>query len=162
MGKQAKKKVKSDSQSENQRRHNKATRGINTNKKPVLFDRRYRKVEEDGKEIIEYQDITVSPYTQWDPFDRKRNGEYAEPPFDLLRRDWRRDFIHYHAEHDHVIDSNGIPRKVRIGNITLPNGRYLHRIYYGESVKNPEGVILEVESSKKLIFKKKKRRKNKK
>jgi hypothetical protein len=143
MGKQAKKKQKTDAQASKQRRHNRNTRGINTKKKGALWAIRSFKTKEDGVEVTKTYEVRVPPGTLYNPFDRGRYSEHAQEPFDALQLEWREELMHYAAEND-----------AKIGSIDLGNGQYLHRVYYGDTVKNPDSVLLEIQSARKFLVEK--------
>lgn len=141
MGKQAKKKEKSDVQSNNQRRHNSSTRGINGKKRgPLWAIRSFKTKNEDGKEVTETYEVRVPYRARWNPFDKSRFLPGAQEPFDALQLDWRVEINHFMAN-----------KNARIGSITLEDGTYLHRVYKGDSVQNPDEILLEVQSASKLV-----------
>lgn len=140
----------------NQRKHRRATRGVNTKKKPILWERiSYEKQNEDGtvKERGTYN-VTVPPNTMWNPHDKHRNNpKEAEAPFDALHLDWREEMMYHAAE-----------TGAKIATEQLPNGRYLYTVYEEETVEI-DGVknirhkdLYSVESAKKLMLNKKGRK----
>ena len=144
MAKQSKKKQKTETQATNQRNHNKSTRGINSKKKGALWALRQYKTKEDGKEVTKTREVRVPCRTLFNPFDRQRNSEHAAEPFDALSLDWREELVIYAAE-----------MNARLGSVDNKNGTYVHRVYRGETVNKPDEILLELESSKKLILEKK-------
>lgn len=144
MGKQAKKKEKTETQASNQKRHNRNTKGINTKNQGSLWSIRLRKTKEDGKEVIKTYEVRVPPHTLFNPDDRMRTADNAPEPFDSFQLDWREELVHYAADNE-----------AKLGSITLDNGSYLHRVYVGDNVENPDKILIELQSSKKLILEKK-------
>jgi len=157
MGKQAKKKEKNESQVTQQRRHNPATRGVNTFKKGVVWALREIKK---GDEVEVYE-VVVPRDTGFNPHDKNRgayraafvrNGKMeiawktnknAHEPFDSMALDWREEMMHY------AVDNNA-----RIGRKNLPNGKFLYRVFQGGSIDKPDILFFEIESASKLILKK--------
>lgn len=152
MGKQAKKKQKSEAQAAGQKTHNRATRGINTKRKGALWARRFVKSkDEEGNEVELPYDIFVPPRTMWDPWDRSRNDERrTDEPFDSLHLDWREEMMHYAAEIN-----------AHIGRLPLGDGVFLYRVYYGNNPREPKEVLFEVESSRSFTLERSPRRKPK-
>lgn len=148
MGKQAKKKEKSEAQAQRQKRHNKATRGMNTKKRGVLWATRQRKVkDEEGNEVIQNYGVYVPPGVGYDPFDKQKNDpSAAQEPFDALHLDWREQAMYYMAEEN-----------ARVDKTDLGDGVFLYR-FYRESPGGNKEVLFEVQSSKKFVFEPKKRR----
>lgn len=150
MGKQVKKKDEK-LKGEKQKRHNKATRGINTTKKPVVWDRRIGKFEDENGEVFyEEYEVTIPPYLGYDPFDYGREKTNT-PPFDSFKLDWRLEIQHY------VSELNADPEQlypVKTGSIKLKNGEYLHRVYEGNNLHQPDYVHFEVQSAKSLTGRK--------
>lgn len=152
MGKQAKKKEKTEAQAAKQRRHNRATRGINTTKRGVVWARRsFKSKDKDGKEIIDEYEVIIPPRTYWDPWDKNKNDKgRAQEPFDALHLDWREEMVHY------IADANAIKEKteekMRIGKIDLGDGEYLYRVYKGDNIDKPKEVLFEIQSRRKLIL----------
>lgn len=140
MGKQAKKKEKSEAQLKGQKKHNRNTKGINTKKQGSLWAIRHFK-DDDGK--LQTYEVRVPHDTKWDPWDKSRYSPRAPEPFDSFQLDWREELTHYANEHE-----------AKIGSVELPDGYYAHRVYFGESAENPEVVLVEVQSSKKLLIEK--------
>ena len=145
MGKQAKKKQKTDAQKNQQKHHNPNTRGINTKKQGALWARRsYKEKNEEGIEVTKTYDVRVPVGTLYNPFDKGRYSDHAPEPFDALQLDWREELMHYAAEVD-----------AKIGSVDLGNGQYSHRVYYGESVDSPDEILVEIQSSQKFVKDKK-------
>tara|TARA_Y100000593_G_C4217096_1_gene289806 strand:- start:192 stop:650 length:459 start_codon:yes stop_codon:yes gene_type:complete len=134
---------------ENQKRHNRYTRGINTFRKGALWSIRLSKSKDkDGKEKEVVEKIRVPVNTAWDPWDKNRvEKQRAQEPFDSLHLDWRAEFVDY-AKSEHA----------RIGSVNIGGGEYLHRIFYGENVKNPDTILLEVRSNKGLTVERRRKR----
>jgi hypothetical protein len=146
MGKQAKKKVKSDAQMSKQKRHNRATRGMNTKKRGAVWAiRRYKAKEknEDGEmvEVERSYEVTIPPGTLWDPWDPNKNDpRKATEPYDALHLDWREEMMEYAADNN-----------ARIGKISLGNGEFLYRVFQGESVEKPDKTFFEMQSARKFV-----------
>jgi hypothetical protein len=165
MGKQAKKKTKSDSQASNQKNHNRATRGINTRRRGATWAiRKYKaKVkDEDGKEVEVEKTlrIEVPPRTFWDPWDQNKNDRNkAVEPYDALHLDWRHEMMEYVAEkNENLLEGE---KKLRIGKLDLGNGTFLYRVFQGENVTEPDKVFFEIESSRKFVDVREKKRRRK-
>lgn len=143
MGKQAKKKNKTAAQTESQKRHNKATRGINTKKQGALWALRpFKTKDEDGKEITAVEEIRVPPGTQWNPFDSTRYSEYAPEPFDALQLNWVEELNHYAIENEAKLDT-----------VNLANGNFLHRVVKeSKNPDEPDEILMSVESPRKLMI----------
>lgn len=147
MGKQAKKKNKTEAQVASQRRHNRATRGINTKKQGALWAIREYKVEqknEDGKKevVTETEEVRVPYDAMWNPFDSSRYSEFAPEPFDALQLNFVEELQHYAVENEAKLDT-----------LTLDNGRYLHRVIKeSKNPDDPDEVLLQIESSRKLMM----------
>jgi len=148
MGKQAKKKDKSDAQAAKQKHHNKATRGINTRRRGVLWSLRQRRVKDkEGNEEIRTEKVYVEPNTMYDPFDKAKNDpSIAHEPFDALHLDWREHIMHYVADNE-----------ARMETINLGNETFLYRVFKETPGGNRE-VLFEVQSAKKFIIERKARR----
>lgn len=153
MGKQAKKKEKTEGV--RQKRHNPNTRGTVKNAGPIWAVREF-KYRENGEEFTDIREVRVPPNTQWDPFNKQKFSRDAEEPFDSLRLDWREELMHYVAS----FETSG-EEKVKVGSITLDEGGYLHRVYIGDNVEEPEKILFEIRSNKKLRLEKRQRRRKK-
>jgi hypothetical protein len=147
MGKQAKKKQKPAGTV--QKNHNRATRGINTKKRGALWSIRRRTVKDkDGNEVEKVERVHVPPRTLFDPWDKNRNDpKRAQEPFDDLALDWREELMHYAGE-----------RGAKIGTVSLGDGMFSHRVFYGKNAAEPRELLLEVFSSKQLTLEKPPRR----
>jgi len=146
VGKQAKKKTKSDSVLSKQKRHNPSTRGMNTKKRGALWAiRSYKVKDEDGNEEERTYRIHVPPRTLYDPFDKGRYSDKASEPFDALSLDWRHELQQWACEIG-----------AKVGNIKLPDGRYRYVVYSGEIVH------LVVESSAQFSMSRPRRRRRRK
>jgi len=141
MGKQAKKK-KPDAQSNNQKKHNRSTRGINTKRSGAVWAiRRYKAKDKDGEEVERKHYVTIPVGTLWDPFDLNKNDKRkAVEPFDALHLDWREEMMEYAADNN-----------ARIGKIELGDGEFLYRVYQGENVGKPDRVFFELQSTRKFV-----------
>jgi len=156
MGKQAKKKQKSEAQIKGQKRHNKANRGINTKRRPILWETRERvKKDKDGNEVIEQFDVTYPPNILWDwsrIYDAvtddegitrlvRRKPEKQKPlpaPLDTLLDDtWEEDLQAYADDHNAGVS------KTPVG-----GGRFTHEVWREEyspiTGKNERRVLLTV------------------
>lgn len=142
MGKQAKKKQKSEAQSGNQKNHNRATRGINSKRRGAVWSiKRYKAKDEDGKEVERKHYVTIPVGTLWDPWDPNKNDRRkATEPFDSLHLDWREQMMEYAADNN-----------ARVGQIELGDGRFLYRVYQGENVGKPDKVFFELQSARKFV-----------
>jgi hypothetical protein len=147
MGKQAKKKAVVGGAT--QKTHNRATRGVNTRKRGALWAIRQRKVKDkDGNESYKEERVYVPPRTLFDPWDKNRNDpRKAQEPFDDLSLDWREELMHYAGE-----------REAKIGSVSLGDGMFSHRVFYGKNAAEPTQLLLEVFSSKQLTLEKPPRR----
>jgi hypothetical protein len=151
MGKQAKKKVDVLGKTTN-KRHNKATKGSNTRRQGPVWSHRQKLLkdskgktlkDDDGNDRFETYQVRVPHRAQWDPFDKQRYGDYAQEPFDSLQLDWVEELTEYALE-----------KSAKLGSISLGDGRFLHRVFYGDNIEKPKQVLLEVASSKRLIINK--------
>ena len=160
MGKQAKKKQKSDAQNANQQHHNRATRGINTRKRGSVWAIRKYKLKDkegkvvkdkEGKDVERSLEVMVPPRTLYDPWDQNKNDpRKAAEPFDSLHLDWREEMMHYAADNN-----------ARIGRIVLDNGEFLYRVFQGENVDEPDKVFFEMQSARKFVDVRSKKRRRK-
>lgn len=158
MGKQAKKKQKSENLK--QHRHNSKTRGINSTKRGPVWAMRERLskrkvLDDDGKEkteeYTERYNVTVPVGTLYDPFDKTKNDpKRASEPFDALHLDWKLEMMEYAAENN-----------ARIGSIDIGDGSFLYRVFIGDSIDKPEKVFFEVQSRSKFVLEKTPKRRKK-
>jgi len=149
MGKQAKKKVKTGSV--NQQVHNKATRGINTHRRGVLWairevpikEKGVLKKDKDGNAITRKVEIFVPPNVGWDIWDQAKNDpKKAQEPFDSLHLDWRAEMMEFAVDND-----------AKIGKTDLGDGTFLYRVYKEDKNSlRPDTVFFEVQSSKKFTL----------
>ncbi len=142
MGKQAKKKNKSEAEIAKQRRHNRSTKGVNTRKQGSLWALRQHKVKNDeNKDVIEIEQIRVPYDAMWNPFDSTRYGEYAQEPFDSLSLNWVEEIQHYAIENEAKLDT-----------VTLANGKYLHKVIkQNKDSKVADEVLFQIETSSRLL-----------
>lgn len=142
MGKQAKKKDKNDAQAAKQKRHNVKTKGMNTSKRGAVWaTRSYKARDEEGNEVTRKYNVYVPARTLWDPWDPNRNDERkVKEPFDALHLDWRKEVMEFAADNN-----------ARIGKISIGNGKFLYRVFLGDSVEKPSKVFFEIESSRKFV-----------
>lgn len=150
MGKQAKKKQKTEAQVKGQKRHNSATRGINTKKRGPTWSIRQVAIrnkkgvvqkDEHGKVLTEEVHIQVPIGVGFDMF-----GKYDEnspEPFDALALDWRQEIMEYAADIG-----------AKVGKIDKGNGIGLYRVYRGDNIYQPDELYLEVESPKRFTLEK--------
>ena len=95
-----------------------------------------------GNEERYIKEVRIPPGLQWDPFDKTR-WDKADEPFAALQLDWKKELMHYAADYD-----------ARIGKIDMPDGSFAYRVFYGDTVHNPEVLFLEVFSNQKLLMEK--------
>ena len=158
MGKQAKKKQKSETQVQGQQRHNRATRGMNTRRRGTLWavrevPKRDKKgvvqKDEDGNVLVQTYNVYVPPRVGWDIWDKAKNDpKKALEPFDSLHLDWREEMMEFAADNN-----------ARIGKIDLGEGVFLYRVFRGSNVLKPDEVFFEVQSSKKFTLERERKRK---
>lgn len=156
MGKQAKKKLKTETQVSGQKHHNKATRFMNTKKKGVLWAIRQVPIrnkrgqvqkDEEGNVKTREHKVYVPPRTGWDYWDKSKNdAEKAQEPFDALHLDWRQEIMEFAADNS-----------AKIARIDQGDGVFLYQVYRDEPVGEdgkPGGrtVFFEVESTKSLTL----------
>lgn len=169
MGKQAKKKIKSEAQANTQKRHNRATRGCNTKRRPCVWETRQEVYkDEDGNEKTRTIKITYPNNLLWDwsrIYDAvvdndgvtklmRRKPAKQKPlpaPLDTLLDDaWEDDLKAYAEEQESAVDRT-----------ILGDGRFRYEVWREESSKwtgKPERrVILSVDSSRSVHVKKKKK-----
>lgn len=157
MGKQAKKKQKTDAQASGQKRHNKATRFMNTKKRGVLWSIRQVAVRDKKGSVVKDDDgnvetrehkIYVPPRTGWDFWDKNKNdADKAVEPYDALHLDWRQEIMEFAADNN-----------ARIGTINKADGMFLTRVYKGDNVYQPKELFFEVESSKPFVIERERRK----
>lgn len=172
MGKQAKKKQKTEAQAKAQKRHNRGTRGINTKRRPCVWDTRQEIYKDsDGNEKERTVKVTYPPYLQWDwsrIYDAvvddegrtrlmRRKPDKQKPlpsPLDTLLEDtWETDLNDYAERH-----------KAKVERTPIGDGIFRYEVWRNEINKRtnkPERkVILAVDSprSKATLVKKKKRK----
>lgn len=153
MGKQAKKKQKTEAQAAKQKVHNRATRGINTRKRGALWaKRRFKTKDAEGNEVERTYNIYVPPGTMWDPFNPNKMDPKRNPPepFDALHLDWAEELTHY-----------AMDMEAKIGRLAVGEGMFLYRVYKGENIDEPDEVLLEVQSPRKFVHFKGKQKKKK-
>lgn len=159
MGKQAKKKQKSDTQAAEQKIHNRATRFSNTKNRQIIWDKKKRK-KENGLEDTYL--VTYPPNTQWDwskIYDaapdqdgtmrlvRKKSDKQPPlyEPYDMLLEDWE-DGIRGYAE-QYV--------NAKIEREQLSNGRFIYTVFQKvKDNKNKEVklTLLTIESPRNIHF----------
>ena len=162
MGKQAKKKQKSESEAKGQKTHNRATRGINTSRRPCVWETRQEKYKDsDGNDAVRTVNVNYPNNTQWDwslMYDAvpdedgvmrlmRRKPEKQKPlhvPFnELLNDSWEEDLAQYAEE-----KSAGINRT------PLGAGRFQFEVFREEynpmTSKNERKVLLTVDSPRNM------------
>jgi hypothetical protein len=169
MGKQAKKKAKSETQAAKQNHHNRATRGINTTRKQIVWDTKQEVYKDkDGKEKVRTVDIAYPPNLQWDwsrIYDvvnndegvavlMRRKPEKQKPlpaPLDTLLEDtWELELAEYASEND-----------AKVERTPLGDGRIRHDVWRNEidprTLKEKRRkVIFSITSSRKVRIPKRK------
>tara|TARA_R100001244_G_scaffold128115_1_gene98972 strand:- start:881 stop:1420 length:540 start_codon:yes stop_codon:yes gene_type:complete len=172
MGKQAKKKQKSDVVGQSQKTHNRATRGVNTSRRLCVwgYEERVTGKDAEGNALTKKVKITYPQNTMWDwtrIYDAvpgndgvlrlmRRKSEKQKPlqaPFDRLLDDTLDDDIRGYAE-DH---SAGVERT------SIGDGRFQSEVFMEEfcllTNKKKKRIMLTVVSSSNAHFQKPKNNK---
>jgi len=158
MGKQAKKKQKTDGQGKTQKNHNRATRGVNTKRRACVWETRQENCKDkDGNPAVKTVKVTYPNNTQWDwtllydavPDEEgvtrlmRRKPEKQKPlpaPFnELLNDNWDEDLAQYAEEQHAGIDKSSIG-----------GGRFRFEVFREEydrqTGKNRKKVLLTMDS----------------
>jgi len=158
MGKQAKKKQKTEAQSKGQKTHNRATRGVNTKRKQIVWETRQETYKDkDGNEKTRMVKVTYPNNLLWD-WSRthdavvnddgitqlmRRKPEKQKPlpaPLDtLLDNTWEEDLSQYAEEHS-----------AKVERTPLGNGVFRYEVWRNEyskmTNKHERCVLLTVDS----------------
>lgn len=154
MGKQAKKKQKTEAQLKGQKRHNAGTRGVNTKKLGALWAIRQVplrnkkgevKKDDEGNVLTREVEVRVPVDAGYDMF--AKYDKNSPEPFDSCTLDWRQEVMEFCAD-------NG----ARVAKIDKGDGVFAYRVYRDEP--NPKGkgmirnVLFEIESTKRFTLEK--------
>jgi len=142
-------KKKEENCKDDQHKHNRNTRGINTKRQGVLWARR-KFIDENNK--VQKYEIRVPVGSQWDEerLSKKARENGLPEPFDALHLEWA-DELREYAE-----DINGVVERE-----TLSSGRYNYALIIKDAAGDDE-IVFEIESSQNLNFGRPKKFKKKK
>lgn len=154
MGKQAKKKQKTETQAKTQKNHNSNTRGVNTKKRGPLWSIRQVPIrdkkgavqkDKDGNVLTTEHRIEVPVGARYDMF--SKIDKNAPEPFDSLALDWRQEIMEFAADNN-----------ARIARIDVGDGVFLYQVYRDEPNDSGVGtyrkVFFEIQSDKRLTLEK--------